>query len=287
MPGRRGLTLIEMLIVVTLVMILLAASVPKFRVILDGRRAREAGRSLSMYLGGARMRAIESRRPYGVRIIPSKFQTNLAYIIDQVEVPPAYGGDDMTAAAAVKVQQNADGVNIITGATLDGFTAGAALVKAGDWIQFNYQGPWYQITAVSGTAVTLGQPDVPASAPPYSTEKVPYKIRRQPVSAATTRLEIGSGAIIDLTLSTVGVKTLASGGEITILFSANGNVDQVIYAGAGINGPVTDPIRLLMGKRENLEPQAQKTNLQDANNVWIDINPQTGLIKLEDVVVKQ
>jgi hypothetical protein len=77
--------------------------------------------------------------------------------------------------------------------------------------------------------------------------------------------------------------------SVSILFSSTGAVDNV-YLNA-IQSPVTDPIYLLIGKRARVSNpfvagngnESTLTNWQDLNNIWVTINPQTGLVNTDSV----
>jgi len=162
--------------------------------------------------------------------------------------------------------------------------------------KFNYQGPLFYLsntpTATGLTAtldVSQGQ-SVPWTA---SSAAVPYRIYRSPVKAAATPLQLPASSVIDLVSSGIdNVATFDANGDVTILFAPNGSVDSVWIAGTQY--PATQPIFLLVGKRErmantfvanNADP-ATMTNYQDLTNLWVVLNPQTGLIT-SDVVAAQ
>ena len=82
------------------------------------------------------------------------------------------------------------------------------------------------------------------------------------------------------------------GGDVAIVFAPNGRIEHVYIAGDP-NSPysVVQPIFLLVGKRERagniftqpvLSPRRSwdtaLTNYEDITNLWVMINPQTGLI---------
>jgi type II secretory pathway pseudopilin PulG len=70
----------------------------------------------------------------------------------------------------------------------------------------------------------------------------------------------------------------------TVLFSSTGAIDKVYYN--AYQSPVTDPIYLMIGKRDRVTNgfvasngnESTLTNLQDLKNLWVAINPQTGLV---------
>jgi prepilin-type N-terminal cleavage/methylation domain-containing protein len=104
---KRGFTLIEMMVTVSLMLILTATAVVKLQMSKDSRRAREASRLIVMYLGSARNRAMANGRCVGVRfkcLTVGGTGTNSTATIapcsmnaDQCEVPPPYCGDVETA----------------------------------------------------------------------------------------------------------------------------------------------------------------------------------------------
>ena len=100
-PFRRGVTLVEMLIVISIIVILTAASL-KLIAPADDRRVREAARAVNVYISSARSRAIEIGRPCGVifrRATGTNFPT-ASTVLDQCEVPPPYAGDTTDAVVS-------------------------------------------------------------------------------------------------------------------------------------------------------------------------------------------
>src|SRR6059058_1838879 len=64
--ARRAFTLAEMLIVVTIMIMLVAAALPVAKKVMDGSQTREASRQLNAYFAMARVRALQTGRPCGV-----------------------------------------------------------------------------------------------------------------------------------------------------------------------------------------------------------------------------
>ena len=66
-----------------------------------------------------------------------------------------------------------------------------------------------------------------------------------------------------------------------ILFSPSGSVDRVYWQQTTTVPRATDPIYLLVGRRDRVSggvpPEDGIDNLHDTNNFWIAIQPQTGL----------
>src|SRR5687767_14549808 len=63
---RRAYTLVEMLIVVSIMIMLVAVTLPVAKKTMEGQNAREASRQLHAYFNMAKARALQSGRPCGL-----------------------------------------------------------------------------------------------------------------------------------------------------------------------------------------------------------------------------
>ncbi len=164
---RRGFSMIELLIVVAISMLLIAIAIPFIRPALASNKLREAARQVNTYLVGAKARAAENGRPFGVRLVRSWVdQTgdpNECYRLQYVEVPPYYSGDVEGALITVggpggpapspppptqyeffASVPNNDPASLSL-ALVPTDTSGSPLVTPGDLIRFSYSGVWYRI----------------------------------------------------------------------------------------------------------------------------------------------
>jgi len=122
---------------------------------------------------------------------------------------------------------------------------------------------------------------------------VPYRIGRSPVKGGATPLQLPAASVVDLDFSSSGVNVPPGSVDLTVMFSGTGAVDSVYYGAT--RAIVTDPIYLLIGKRERVglyttppppaKPEAQFSNAEDINNLWVTINVQTGLVNTEPVAL--
>jgi prepilin-type N-terminal cleavage/methylation domain-containing protein len=91
--ARRGVTLLELLIVILIVLMITAFTIPVVAPAIQGRRVREGARMFSTFLNAARNRAIETGRPAGVWLERMPAYPEAVSNIYMAEVPPLYGGD--------------------------------------------------------------------------------------------------------------------------------------------------------------------------------------------------
>ncbi len=298
--ARGGLTLIELVIVATLLVVLAAIAIPSVQMAVEGRRVREAARAVNVYLGAARNRAMATGGPVGVAFERFGTEANMSITLHQVESPPDYAGETMNARAEI-LRIGLSNAPVMVQARITDGAYQPARVQLGDLIQFNHQGPWYEIFAntaglIRGRLLQPADQSIPWSNTVWSAP-VPYTIRRQPkvpgAVAGATELQVGMAkplqlpldAVVDLTFSggTGSPIPLAafSGGTapVVIMFSPNGALDRIYYGGAPILA--TEPVYLLIGKRERIPPGSAAdglSNLRDPENLWVSISPRTGLI---------
>jgi hypothetical protein len=182
------------------------------------------------------------------------------------------------------------------------------LIRYGDLIQFNCQGPLFSIVNTSNLA---SQDIIPIIAPgstltcdtgglivPWNNttpQNASYRIFRSAIKSGATPLQLPATTVIDLDYSGLGsgngtVVPFGNSANVEILFAPNGSVLKAIYS-TNASGVITQPLFLLVGKRErvnipfvlnNTDPSTM-ANCQDLTNLWVVINPQTGLVTTGEV----
>jgi prepilin-type N-terminal cleavage/methylation domain-containing protein len=175
---RRGVTLVEMLIVISIMAILTVAALKLMQPVED-RRVREAARAVNVYISSARNRAMEIGRPCGVifrRANGTNFPT-ASMVLDQCEVPPPYAGDETNSL--VKVQDwtfRPDGLKyfkdgrIVLKVQIKDGQFSSNLLRPGDLMQLNGQGPFYTLIYDDPTT---NPSDSLRTQPPYTTMNPP------------------------------------------------------------------------------------------------------------------
>jgi len=285
----RGVTLIEMLVVVAILMLLLGVALPSMQGSMDQRRNREAARAVNVYFSSARSVAMQTGRPCGVAIHRMDNERGCSMLLEQVEVPPPYAGESIDTRAQLMCSNIQGGVATVQ-AVLSGGGINPDLVHEGDRVRFNYQGPLYTISGQPGansmtlvTDIRNGQMLPWPTVADVPSEPVPFEIYRRPTKSFADPLELPAGAVIDLEASGTADHSIGAGnGEpVYILFSPNGSVDRAYHDGHLHSA--TRPIFLLIGKREKVPAVAGEENYRDLTSLWVTLNPRTGLVTTSNV----
>lgn len=235
---RRGLTLVELLVAISILAVLAAISIPVVQPLLKGRRVREALRALDVYLGSARIKAMQTGKPVGVLFERSENNNHASVVLRQVAVPPPYAGD--MDGALIQLEPYTFGAGepeppvgevwyFYRFTSADSafepgtnpprrqeYLAAAALwypsvvngrdglVQPGDQIQLNYQGPLYNIGFPQGAVglfiirLTSHNRGGPPHTPAALAAGLPFQVFRQPKPTAAKPLHLSRGTAVDL-----------------------------------------------------------------------------------------
>ena len=300
---RSGVTLVELLVVATVMLTLAAVSVPAIKPMMESQLTSSAASAVSTYLNRARARAMATGRPCGVtfEFFPGTyvgddpdFPGSASLVLRQVEVPPYYCGLETNAVASVFPGEDFVFDGRIFRRLLyadpywDVFVGG----ESSAFIQFNNSGPFYPIRqdGVNYYIEKLAGLELPARL------NVPFKVSRDPRPTMTAPVGLPSGTVVDLEFSGEETEGFATESDVTVLFSPTGEVDYVEDK-SGRFVP-TDTLYFLIGRWDRIsalgvenDPEYGSVssaedglwNFEDGTNFWVTINPRTGLVSTVEV----
>lgn len=292
---RDGMTLVELLMVVAILAILLAVSVPLVRPAFRDRQLREAARQINAFFAGAQARAADVGRPVGVWI--ERFDNNElgarhSTRLYMAEVGPAFTGTTLGARVRVGVSSVNPPRGTLQFSELSDAAVLATIVAPGEQfsIKFDYKGYDYPGLRAGDDYVI----EIPWGIPPGGDTPLglPYEITRGPIRSAVAPLVLPGDSVIDLSVSGSG----RAGTEfdtslippwntdpIIIMFAPTGRVDQV-YSGRTALRP-NSPMHLLVGRKARVvNPHTtpvinpELANLADPANLWVTISHRTGAV---------
>ncbi len=265
---RSGVTLTELLVVVSIIVLMTSALLPMLQPVLKGQGAREAARQLNVFIAGAQARAVQSGKPVGVWIErvaheetdPAQ-QWYTAHRMYIAEEPPPYAGDTLEARLVVQnpsTPQPATWTALFK--PLGSCPSSLRMIQPGDFVQFNYRGPRFQIVNRIPPGVgtdpfgiefmlpptwdgTRGQPVGHPQKYVGKNEGVPFQVFRRPTKSVVAAMELPRNVGIDLSLSgysTVGTmdperealpafRVIDPEYDLVIMFSPDGGVQYVYY----------------------------------------------------------
>ena len=319
---RLGLTLTELLVVISVIIIVTAVLAPVLTTVLDGREVREAARQVNAYFQSARARARELGRPVGVVIRRSEANPETAYQLALAEQPPPFAGLQNNSRALVTVSGTLGQARLVLADKYPGDMPALEaeqslfLIQCNDFIRFSYRGPKYRIIRKDINARLIrfrigNNQTAPRESLPN--HPVPYEIFRRPRQTAAAPLELPTGTAIRLELSGVGLTgneidgPLASSigmmefqapkntdgtyiepmSPLTIMFDEQGRIDKIYRV---LPPDIPGPCTALAVQNPPKRPQSNiylflardgvtsAQSLLDGSNLWIAINPHTGLV---------
>ena len=323
--SRRGVTLVELLVVITILGLLAVTVLPNIGGTIDSRRSREASRGLSMFISRAQSRALGAKDPKGFQIQPLVGDAVLAIDFYVADVPTAYAGELTSSKARLSgggfVEKN---VFFTDPGTNTRVRRNGGFCYEGDSIQFGGTGPYFKFVPGVPNGISPAvrmwtennQNPFNTSLPDEGTN-FSFRIRRQPKPASTGVYQMSTRAAVDLRWSSLGGTLFsdfielndAQPAPITILFDAAGRPSQCVHSN-GSRRTISEPIFLLLGLAElcgndpvkvnpddngndsgespNVEPEKRNgANWQYFDGIWLYIDHQSGLVRTAPSAARQ
>jgi prepilin-type N-terminal cleavage/methylation domain-containing protein len=292
---RRGMTLVELLMTLTIMTVLLAVSIPVIRPAFEDRTLREAARQVNAFFAGARARAAATGRPVGVwldRKVDASNGTSYCSELFMAEAAPPFSGATINSRAQV----NASTGELVL-STVDQSVLRTLLhVNEVFRIQFDFKGPRYfgrRNGAAPEFAIDISGGVPPGTEVAANNRGLAYAITRAPTKSSVAPLVLPGDAVIDLEASGLG----SDGNQmranpdpdnplpIVVEFSPSGTVDYVFLNNVSLE-PFS-PVFLLLGRRSKVVPadpdavnlsDPEISNLADAKNLWMIVGHRTGSV---------
>ena len=295
---RRGMTLVELMVVVAIIGILSVVVLPLLANSSESRKTREAARSAVSYVARSHNRVLGRLEWGGFWMVPVA-GTNYALDLFLADVPEVFQGDTFgITVSGSGTTSSGTPVFSLTSGSLGGATVSGTL---GDLVRFDGSGPWYAF--VSSTMLTRRGTGAYAVEnvsqttlnTPWPTANVPhtYELMRQPIRSGSP-FTFADGRCVDLAqsgyVSSTGYTVFGNApGSIAVLFDGTGRLRQMIVGATRIT-PV-GAIFLLVGRSDRAvsTPAALSNsddstgyNWQYADSYWIGIDPLTGVAKVAE-----
>lgn len=278
------MTLVEILIVIAIMTLLLAAGMKLAQPAFKGRKMREVSRQLNAVFAGAKARAVERGRPFGVWFERTPGNLNQVLEVFLAEIPPPYIGDLQESRVQFVFDNNGTPMNMnddfyrinFGGAPVNPawcaslISSNGALVGVGQsfWIKFDFRGTIYTATRLAPNDMNYTDDfRLVGSPPPSPAQGLRYQIFLPPRKTLATPLDLPSGTAIDLSWSGLGALGTGfdawnpppSAGQPTpppdpspviVLFSPSGSV-ELIYARGGFFTPLSE-VHFMVGKNDTI-----------------------------------
>ncbi len=286
--ARRGMTLIELLIVSAIMLTLMAVSVPVLTPISETRVARETARGVQSAIESARARAIHLGRPCGVALMP--FHEHYKYgciTIEQLTAPPSHLEEYSVKNGSVSVIKK----------------NGSIPLKRGDTVQVNGSGARLYVSSSATPSVAAGFGEV-HNFTGYGSQAKDCVVHYFPIPESgnafakalgiETSYMLPKGYIVDLYYSGVGASDNWSGSipnikhPPTIIFNADGSAQLYLNGTLQPLDNLSDPkIYLLVGSWGRMldnngnslaEEGDIQNNIKSYDSFWVVVNPKTGLV---------
>ena len=289
---RVGMTLVELLVVITILGVLALAVLPTFANSSDARRTREAARTVSSYIAKAQSRAIGRTEWAGFWLVPPTTNLTASFALDLflADVPQVFRGDLLSTVVSGSFNSSV-GFAIATGSLYGSTVSGTS----GDLVRFDDKGPWFNcatanlVTLRSDVNQTVLNTAWPTAAPTTHT----FELLRQPIRAGSP-LSLADGRCVDTYWSGQGNASSymwfgASPGNVAVLFDGTGRLRQLIANSSRIS--INGPVFLLIGRSDRAgqsyaslssTDDSLGANWQYGDSFWIAIDPLTGVAKVAE-----
>jgi prepilin-type N-terminal cleavage/methylation domain-containing protein len=286
---RRGMTMVELLIVVAVMTILMGISLPMMKTGIEGARLRAAAEIVREQFTAAKSLAVQTGKPAAVVLLGDGATVTAVNTLHPNG--NRYAGDVVGSQAIVS----------LTGPTgmqcrIDDAGAGIA-ISMDDRIRFANHWHAYRVTSKSltGPPWTFDLdprpspppiPDPPNWNGPVGTAQYDFVSFRRPDSSSRMPIDLPGSSCIDLSASGYGMDddtfTLGSpiSGPVTIDVAPSGSILAVRFG--GLEQIPTAPLYLLIGERDavGIRNGSVAENVTGSERLWLRIQRTNGQVTI-------
>ena len=289
---RSGMTLIELLVAVSILVIIAAILVPQLRFASADRNIREASRMVASLFAEASQRAINDgvagvvidRNPNIMEDDGIAYAGTSMFILREI---PRYTGDDETAMTAGLVDTGTPLLAVLI--PLPREQEDLDIIRIGDQISFGDQTQVrFLIRGLNDNQPGQLRILFERSAfgePPINPSK--FIIHRQPRRLVSSRIDLPTGYLVDLRCSGEVGPTGAffaqapdATGSVSYIFNGRGSIDRFFFtnsAGGLATGIPTQPAYLMVREYNPDEGGELVGNvLSSERQMWVTVEPTTG-----------
>lgn len=287
--NRRGMTLVELLVVITILGLLAVTVLPNLNNTGGRRKVREAARAVASFVTAGQSRALGSRGGGGVWIDPlpnmvasGSVSVGAAIDLADADVGAPYSGDSTNSTVSISPLNAAS----VTGTFVGGCNPPS---NANNLIRIQGSPSFFSYLRVTGSTGSIslrsdaGQ-TVENIAWPANGASLQYEIIGPPTRSTGNSLTLGDGVAIDLMHSWFGnnLQTILGSGTtpFQILYDNTGRPQNLCCN--GIRRAINDPIYLLIASIESIQENPSPA-LAPKDAYWVAIDPRGGTPKVAEV----
>ena len=299
---RRGMTLVELLVVVIILGLLGVAAAPAINSSSSKGKLREAASSVSSHISRAASQAVGRTAGYGAWLEPETAATTtnptsvLRFCPGTVEASGTVALTVSSLSALTAAVSLTPSYQTLTGTTT---------VPSGTLLRISGM-PYDYKLSTTGTSVSfIGSSTVsswprPAGGTYPGTVSAPFTLQVPPMRTAGGKTVLGGNVCVDLPQSTVGVYSysptvtpISNNGPLIITFDNVGRPKAILFSGTNSNSApmltasdAQTPVALLVGLRDQVGSPYQSTPTDDSPGTnwqrndawWVVIDPRSGSV---------
>lgn len=285
---RLGMTLVELLVVISILGLLAVTVIPNISNTSERRKVREAARSLSSFIAAGQSRALGNRNGGGMWIDPlanpiasGTLSIGISVDLADADVGMSYAGDSTNSKVCLPAP------SLSTSATVN-FTGGCNPPSStSNLIRLENSPSLFSFTSTSGsTGVITMRSDANQTVEntwwPSANASLSYEIIGPPTRSSVSALTLGDGVAVDLYHSWFGTNLQtflgSAAASFQILYDSTGKPQYLSCSGA--RAPINEPIFLLVASIESIQSSGP---LAPLDGYWVAIDPRGGVPKVAEV----